>query len=65
MHGLKALKASEGEIELTFNNVSIGIVGKEYPFKQLTESELKVFLQQLQQQEPGPEPMEGQSAPHS
>lgn len=49
---------------MTFNNVSIGVVGKGEAFKQLLEPELKAFLHQLQQQEPGAEPMEGQSAPH-
>lgn len=58
LHGLKALKASEGEIELTFKNVSIGIVGKDQPFRLLTEEELKKNLLLLHQQQPSAEPME-------
>ncbi len=60
MHGLRALKASEGEIELTTKNVSVGIVGKGEPFKLLTEAELKDNLALLhqQQQQAAPEPME-------
>jgi hypothetical protein len=54
------LKASEGEIELTYKNVSIGIVGVDQPFKLLSEDQLKEFLLQLHQQEQVPEPMEVQ-----
>ncbi len=59
MHGLKALKASEGEIELTSKNVSVGIVGKDEPFKLMTEAELKEAILVIHQQPPaGPVPME-------
>ena len=58
MHGLKALKASEGEIELTFKNVSVGIVGKGEPFRLLSEDELKSCLLALHQQQQVVEPME-------
>ena len=57
MHGLKALKASEGEIELTSKNVSIGIVGKNDPFRLLSEDELKTKLLSLHQQQQAAEPM--------
>ena len=63
MHGLKALKASEGEIELTFKNVSVGIVGKDEPFRLLNEDELKsnlLILHQQQQQVAAAEPMDVQ-----
>jgi len=43
---------------LTFKNVSIGIVGKAESFRLLNEEELKAFLVQLHNQEPGVEPME-------
>jgi len=58
MHGLKALKASEGEIELTSKNVSVGIVGKDVPFRLLSEGELKDSLTLLHQQQPAAEPMD-------
>jgi hypothetical protein len=58
MHGLKALKSSEGEIELTFKNVSVGIVGKGEPFRLLNEEELKKCLLALHQQQQVVEPME-------
>merc|ERR1712004_450137 len=40
-HGLKALKASAQETELTENNVSIGIVGQGQDFKLLTVDETR------------------------
>ena len=57
MHGLKALKASEGEIELTSKNVTVGIVGKDESFRMMDEGLLKEAILQLHQQ-PGPAPME-------
>jgi len=50
MHGLKALKASEGEIELTSRNVSVGIVGMNEPFRVMQEGQLKEAILQLYQQ---------------
>ena len=57
MHGLRALKASEGEIELTSKNVSVGIVGENEPFKLMSEVELKAAILSIHQQQPV-EPME-------
>jgi len=36
-HGLKALRASETEIEFSGKNVSIGVIGKDQEFKMLDE----------------------------
>lgn len=58
MHGLKALKASEGEIELTSKNVSVGIVGVGETFRAMEEAALKEAILQLHQQQPEPVPME-------
>lgn len=60
MHGLKALKASEGEIELTSKNVSVGIVGMNENFKLMEEPLLKEAILQLHQQ---PEAQQPESAP--
>ena len=43
-HGLKALKASAQEEELSVNNVSVGVVSASEKFRLLTQSELQVFL---------------------
>ena len=43
-HGVKALKASAQEEELTVQNVSVGIIGVGEPFHLLTASELSAFL---------------------
>ena len=40
-HGITALRASAQEIELTSDNVSIGIVGKDNEFRMLSADELK------------------------
>ena len=45
-HGVKALRASAQEIELTEKNVSVGVVGVDTQFKKLSEEELKEFLQE-------------------
>lgn len=45
-HGVKALRASAQEEELTVNNVSIGVVGKDEKFKLLNSEELAKFLGQ-------------------
>lgn len=59
MHGLKALKASEGEIELTSKNVSVGIVGVGEPFRVMEEGPLKeAILQLYHQSEAAAAPME-------
>ena len=43
-HGVKALRASAAEEELTVHNVSIGVVSKDEKFRLLTESELQTVL---------------------
>ncbi len=43
-HGVKALKASAQETELTEHNVSIGVVGKDMAFRTLSGEELKSFI---------------------
>ena len=43
-HGLKALKASAQEEELTVHNVSVGVVSAEEKFHLLPEAELGQFL---------------------
>ena len=43
-HGIQALKASAQDTDLTEHNVSIGVVGKIYPFKQLTKNEIRALL---------------------
>ena len=45
-HGLKALKASAQETELTEHNVSVGFLGKQEneKFRLLTPEELRGFL---------------------
>lgn len=40
-HGLKALKASAQETDLTENNVSVGVVGKNLAFRVLKPDELR------------------------
>ncbi|XP_026476923.1 proteasome subunit alpha type-1 [Ctenocephalides felis] len=48
-HGLKALRDTlPNEIELNTKNVSIGIVGKGLKFNTLSESELQVYLSDLE-----------------
>lgn len=43
-HGINALKASAQDTELTEHNVSIGVLGRDYPFKQLSKDELRGLL---------------------
>ncbi|GJQ78979.1 hypothetical protein Trydic_g141 [Trypoxylus dichotomus] len=44
-HGLRALRDTlANEVELTTKNVSIGIVGKDHPFKILDENETAAYL---------------------
>lgn len=43
-HGLKALKASAQETELTEHNVSVGVVGKDFKFRLLRVEELRAYL---------------------
>lgn len=45
-HGLKALRASAQEDELTVNNVSVGIVSKDEKFRLLDATELADYLAQ-------------------
>lgn len=47
-HGVKALKASAQENELTVHNVSVGVVSLEEKFHLLPEAELSQFLSQVQ-----------------
>ena len=49
-HGLRALKASAQETELTEHNVSVGYVGKDSKFKLLTKEELKGFIGEISDQ---------------
>lgn len=44
-HGVKALKASAQDTDLTEHNVSIGVVSKDQPFKLLSKDEIKTYLQ--------------------
>ena len=43
-HGVKALRASAAENELTIHNVSVGVVSKDEKFKLLNATELQAFL---------------------
>ena len=43
-HGIKALRASAAETDLTVNNVSVGVVSKDEKFRLLTETELAQVL---------------------
>jgi 20S proteasome subunit alpha 6 len=45
-HGIKALKASAQETDLTASNISVGVVGKDTDFHMLSEDELKNYLEQ-------------------
>lgn len=40
-HGIAALKASAQDTDLTEHNITIGVLGKDYPFKQLSKQELR------------------------
>jgi 20S proteasome subunit alpha 6 len=41
-HGIEALRASAQDVDLTEHNVSVGIVGADTPYRNLTAEELKV-----------------------
>ena len=43
-HGIAALKASSQEIDLSNENVSVGIVGKDTPFYKLSSEEITNYL---------------------
>ena len=43
-HGVKALRASAAETDLTVNNVSVGVVSKDEKFRLLNEAELAQVL---------------------
>ena len=45
-HGIKALRASAQEEELTTNNVSVGVVAANEKFRLLNQNELAHFLAQ-------------------
>ena len=46
-HGLKALKASAQETELSEHNVSVGVVGGDQKFRLLKADELKAYLAEI------------------
>lgn len=46
-HGLKALKASAQETELSEHNVSVGIVGRDFNFRLLTDQELRANIGEI------------------
>ena len=48
-HGVKALRASAAEEELTVHNVSVGFVSKDDKFRLLTEAELRSVLSATQE----------------
>lgn len=43
-HGIEAMKASAQETDLTEHNLSVGVLGKDYPFRLLTKDELRARL---------------------
>ena len=43
-HGVASMKASAQDTELTEHNISIGIVGKDTPFRMLEKEEIKARL---------------------
>ena len=49
-HGLRALKASAQETELTEHNVSVGVVGHGLKFRLLSSEELRAFLAEVNDQ---------------
>lgn len=49
-HGLKALRASAQETELTEHNVSVGIVGADEKFRLLNSDELRGYLSDISDQ---------------
>ena len=49
-HGLKALRASAQETELTEHNVSVGIVGADEKFRLLTADQLRGYLADISDQ---------------
>mmetsp|Transcript_44294 Transcript_44294/g.42988 ORF Transcript_44294/g.42988 Transcript_44294/m.42988 type:complete len:151 (+) Transcript_44294:289-741(+) len=49
-HGLRALKASAQEMELTEHNVSVGYVGKQEKFRSVKGEELRGFLNDINDQ---------------
>lgn len=46
-HGLKALKASAQETELSEHNVSVGVVGRDTKFHLLKADELRAYLAEI------------------
>lgn len=49
-HGLRALKASAQETELSEHNVSVGIVGKDLKFRLLKDDELRSYIAEINDQ---------------
>jgi 20S proteasome alpha/beta subunit len=46
-HGLKALKASAQETELSEHNVSVGVVSRDTKFHLLNAEELRAYLGEI------------------
>lgn len=46
-HGLRALKSSAQETELSEHNVSVGVVGKDFKFRTLTAGDLRGYLSEI------------------
>jgi len=45
-HGVAALRASAQDTDLTEHNVSIGVLGRDYPYKQLSKEEIRALVQE-------------------
>jgi 20S proteasome subunit alpha 6 len=45
-HGIEALRASAQDTDLSEHNVTIGVLGKDMPFKMLSKEELRPLLGQ-------------------
>ena len=43
-HGVKAMRASAAETELTEHNISIGVLGRGQDFRSLTKEEVRAVL---------------------
>jgi 20S proteasome subunit alpha 6 len=43
-HGLQALRNSAQDVELTEHNVTVGVMGKDSPYTQLSMEDLKARL---------------------
>ena len=43
-HGVAALRASAQDTDLTEHNVSIGVLGRDYPYRQLTKDDVRALV---------------------